>query len=150
MVSVALKDFLDEPVYAIGLAAEKMGVAVTTLRMYEHAGLIIPFKAKNGRRFFSKNDLQHILVIIDLIRNHKLNLEAIKTLCSLSPCWKIIDCPEDKRKKCIVFNKGQVPCWLVNDKKCGNNNFEDCRDCKVYKSCPKLLRNPKQFFKNNY
>jgi MerR family transcriptional regulator, heat shock protein HspR len=151
MESVASNsDFLNEPVYAIGLAAEKLGVAVPTLRMYEHAGLIIPFKTKNGRRLYSKNDLKHIQVIIDLIRIHKLNLKAIKTLCSLTPCWNIIDCPTNIRDNCNVYSNGHIPCWLEIDKKCDIKTLEDCRQCKVYLSCPKMLKNPKQFFKENY
>lgn len=69
MDSVELNnDFLKEPVYAIGLAAEKLGIAVTTLRMYEQAGLIIPFHTKTGRRLYSRNDISYIQIIIDLVR----------------------------------------------------------------------------------
>lgn len=143
-------DLLNEPVYSIGLAAEKLNIAVPTLRMYEKAGLIIPHKTKTGRRIYSRNDLNRVQVIIELIRVHKLNLEAIKAICSLTPCWNIVDCPEHVRESCAVYMDGRTPCWLAPEKKCAQNSIEDCRECAVYLACPKMLKNPKQYFKENY
>jgi MerR family transcriptional regulator, heat shock protein HspR len=143
-------ELLNEPVYSIGLAAEKLNIAVPTLRMYEKAGLLIPYKTKTGRRIYSRNDLSRVQVIIELIRVHKLNLEAIKAICSLTPCWNIVDCPKDVRESCSVYNNGKTPCWLSPDRNCAMKGIEDCRECDVYLACPKMLKNPKQYFKENY
>ena len=51
-----------EPVYTIGHAAQKLGVAVPTLRMYEQAGLILPFRTETKRRLYSRHDLAHLQV----------------------------------------------------------------------------------------
>ena len=60
-------DPLHEPVYTIGHAAKKLGVSVPTLRMYEQTGLIMSFRTETNRRLFSRHDLYHIQIIIDLI-----------------------------------------------------------------------------------
>ena len=140
------EDFLNEPVYTIGLAAEKLGVAVPTLRMYEQAGLIIPHRTKTQRRLYSRNDIKRLQVIIDLIRNQRLNMESIRVLCSLSPCWKIVDCPPEKRNKCEAYTGEGSPCWLIHEKEC-SRGVTDCRNCEVYLSCPKTMQHPKEYLK---
>ena len=141
------KEFLNEPVYAIGLAAEKLGIAVPTLRMYEQAGLIIPHRTRTQRRLYSRNDIKRLQVIIDLIRNQRLNIESIKVLCSLTPCWKIINCPAETREKCEAYQDGSMtPCWLVAEK-CYADRENDCGNCEVYLSCPKTLQQPKEMIK---
>lgn len=140
------KDYLNEPVYTIGLAAEKLGVAVPTLRMYEQNGLIIPHRTKTQRRLYSRNDIRRLQVIIDLIRNQRLNMESIRVLCSLTPCWKIVNCPIDLRNNCRAYTGENSPCWLLNDKICSKSE-SDCRQCEVYLSCPKTMQHPKVFLK---
>ena len=140
------KALIDNTGLSITDAAEKLGVAISTLRMYEQAGLIIPFRTKTNRRLYSRNDLNYIEIIIDLLRNKKLNLEAIRTIISLSPCWKIINCPKDVREKSDAFRKCSIPCWLIKNKLCGSYS-EDCRRCKVYLSGSKVLKDPKKFLK---
>ena len=139
-------DFLNEPVYTIGHAAQKLGVAVPTLRMYEQEGLIIPHRTPTQRRLYSRNDLKRLQVIIDLIRNQRLNIESIRVLCSLTPCWKIVNCPPDIRDKCEAFNGEATPCWLLDHRACSKGKF-DCRSCQVYLSCPKTMQHPKEFLK---
>ncbi len=139
-------DFLNEPVYTIGLAAEKLGVAVPTLRMYEQAGLIIPHRTKTQRRLYSRNDIKRLQVIIDLIRNQHLNMESIRVLCSLAPCWKIVNCPPDVRDNCDAYTGESSPCWLLTHKVCSRGEA-DCRICEVYLSCPKTMQRPKEYLK---
>ncbi len=139
-------DFLNEPVYTIGHAAEKLGVAVPTLRMYEAAGLILPHRTKTQRRLYSRNDIKRLQVIIDMIRRQRLNIESIKYLCSLTPCWKIVDCEPEVRDKCPAYTESSTPCWLL-DGACTRKENLDCRDCDVYLACPKSLQNPKEFLK---
>jgi len=136
-----------EPVYTIGHAAKKLGVAVPTLRMYEHAGLIIPHRTPSNRRLYSRHDIEYLEVILDLIRNQGLNIEAIKRMLALIPCWRIIDCPKETREKCPAYTDSNVPCWLMHKNPCGKYK-EECSSCDVYLSCPKMLRDPKQIVRS--
>jgi MerR family transcriptional regulator, heat shock protein HspR len=138
---------MNEAVYTIGHAAEKLGVAVPTLRMYENSGLIIPHRTKTNRRLYSRNDIKRLEVIIDLIRVRHLNIESIKYLSSLTPCWKTIDCPSDVRSNCPAFLESTTPCWLL-DAACTHKSKEDCRKCAVYLACPASLDNPKKILKS--
>ena len=136
-----------EPVYTIGHAAEKLGVSVPTLRMYEHAGLVLPFRTKKNRRLYSRHDIRHLQVIIDLIRRNRLNLEGIKRLAASLPCWIITECPEDRYKFCEAYTDCDNPCWMIPEKKCIKSQ-SNCRTCKVYLSCPKNLKDLKSLHRN--
>ncbi len=140
------EEFMNEPVYTIGHAAEKLGLAVPTLRMYEQAGLILPHRTKTNRRLYSRNDIHRLQTIIDMIRKQHLNIEAIKYICSLTPCWKIVNCSEEQHNNCPAYHDGAVPCWLLSDTSCSKSNH-DCRECKVYLSCPATWKEPKSFLK---
>jgi len=141
-----LQNIMSEPVYAIGLVAKKLDIAVPTIRMYEHAGLILPQRTETGRRLYSRNDIARLQIIIDLIRNHGLNLEAIKRLAAMTPCWRIIACPEEKYRTCRAYIENSIPCWLLPETTCGKTK-DQCRTCPVYLSCPKTLQDPKSLFK---
>jgi hypothetical protein len=47
------------------------------------------------------------------------------------PCWKIMNCPEDKRVLCRSEADSAFPCWLSSHKtwQCKS---DECRECKVY------------------
>ena len=135
------EDAYREPVYTIGHAAEKLAVAVPTLRMYEQAGLILPYKTATKRRLYSRHDIDYLKIIIDLIRNQGLNLEAIKRLLALIPCWRIIHCPVKIRAKCPSYTEGKIPCWSMTENPCGKTK-DQCKICQVYLSCPKILMEP--------
>ncbi len=135
-----------EPVYKIGEAAKRIGVSVPTLRMYENAGLIIPFRTETNRRFYSSHDIKYLLLLQDLIRNHRLNLEAIKKLLSIIPCWIIKNCTFKIYRTCAAYTENSVPCWLKNDTACTKSS-SICRNCDVYLKCPSILNDPKSLFK---
>lgn len=141
-------DLMNEAVYTIGHAAEILDVAVPTLRMYENAGLIIPHRTKTNRRLYSRNDIKRLRVIIDLIRVRRLNIESIKYLSSLTPCWKIIECPQEVREECPAYKEeASTPCWLLDDA-CTFKSKDDCRECQVYQKCFASLHNPKTMLKS--
>ncbi len=143
----ASKELMNEAVYTIGHASEKLGVAVPTLRMYEKAGLIIPYRTKTKRRLYSRNDIKRLQVIIDLIRVRRLNIESIKYIISLTPCWKVIECPTEVREKCPAYTESSTPCWILANG-CNHKSKDDCRTCEVYLSCIASLKNPKEFLKS--
>ena len=140
-------DLLYATSYHIVPAADKLGVAVPTLRMYENSGLIIPYRTKTNRRLYSRNDIKRLRVIIDLIRVKRLNIESIKYISSLTACWKVMNCPMDIRKNCPAYIESSTPCWLLDDA-CTHKSKNDCRTCQVYLSCPTILNNPKKILKS--
>ncbi|MGB9736514.1 MAG: helix-turn-helix domain-containing protein [bacterium] len=79
-------DIMVEKLYSIGEASKKLGLSAPTLRMYEHHGVLIPYKAKSGRRYYSDADIERIKCIKHLIKDVGLNLEGIRRLFALLPC----------------------------------------------------------------
>lgn len=94
----------NEPVFTIGVAAKKLGIAVPTLRMYEKAGLIIPFRNETGRRLYCFADLRRFSYIKRQIKSEGLNLEGIRRLMALLPCWELKPCTAELRQKCPAYN----------------------------------------------
>ena len=92
----------NEPVYTIGVAARLLAVCPATLRIWERKGLVKP--ARLGKdRFYSDCDLDRLRMIKDMIRKRRLNIEGVKSLLRMTPCWELKKCPEKKREKCMVY-----------------------------------------------
>jgi MerR family transcriptional regulator, heat shock protein HspR len=120
-----------EPVFPIRTAAKLLNISVHTLRMYEHEGLIIPYKKSSNQRLYSQKDIERIQCIRKAINEDKLSIKGIVKIFSFIPCWKIVGCTEEDRNNCEAYNNDSVPCWAVFHK----NNFctnKDCRACEVY------------------
>lgn len=61
----------NEPFYQISQAAKLLGITSDRLRTYEEEGLIKPFRtthSKDGKRLFSQNDIDWLVMIRDLIK----------------------------------------------------------------------------------
>jgi MerR family transcriptional regulator/heat shock protein HspR len=122
----------DSPVYTISTTAELLGISIHTLRMYEREGLILPHKKNSGHRLYSQEDIDRINCIRKAINESKISIAGIKTIYSLIPCWKFIDCPMEQREKCQAYTSHSQPCWTFNHR--GNACFRnDCKNCIVYK-----------------
>jgi MerR family transcriptional regulator/heat shock protein HspR len=121
----------NEPIFSISTAAKLLGISVHTLRMYEREGLIIPFKKDSNQRSYSQVDIERINCIRNAINESKISINGIKTIYSLIPCWQVVKCSDDDRKKCQGFNGHGNPCWSYNHPNtiCENKN---CRECEVY------------------
>ena len=129
-----------DPVLTIGTVAKKLGISVQTLRLYEQQGLILPFKTTTGRRMYSMHDLDRLHCIREMITVHGLNLNGIKRLMSMIPCWKYKGGLDDDCRNCPVYYEAKGPCWTRKDvgPKC---KLVDCRSCPVYRielNCEKL------------
>ena len=92
----------DNALVTIGMAAEMLGVHPRTLRNYEDAGLISP-KRKGSWRYYTMRDLQWIECLREMIHVHGISVNAVKKLLKYTPCWNIIDCPFEKRRRCSAF-----------------------------------------------
>ncbi len=140
----------NEPVFTIGVAAKKLGVAVPTLRMYEKAGLIIPFRNETGRRLYSFADLRRFSYIKRQIKSEGLNLEGIRRLMALLPCWELKPCSSELREKCPAYNDCKMICWMFPATACKNEQ-RLCRTCSVYLRSCEMSDNLKQVLKKtNY
>lgn len=120
-----------EPIYPIGLAAGKAGIAVPTLRLYEKEGLIVPFRTSTKRRFYSLNDLRIVETVQHLIHEHGLNFAGIRRLLAFLPCWKIKRCDPALYRRCKVPCITDSPCWssgVAIERQCDG----DCQSCSVY------------------
>jgi DNA-binding transcriptional MerR regulator len=67
--------------YKIGEAAKRLGVSTRTLRYYEEEGLLTPFRAPKGTRYYTDAHLERLAAIIRLSRAG-LGMEAIRTIAS--------------------------------------------------------------------
>ena len=83
-------------VYPIGVVAELLDVHPRTLRIYEQENLVKP-ERKNGRRYYSEEDVALIRCIRELIHEDGISLMGVKRLMDLAPCWKVRNC---QKKQC--------------------------------------------------
>lgn len=92
----------NKALFTIGMAAEMLEVHPRTLRNYEEAGLITP-KRKGSWRYYTLRDIQWIECLREMIHEHGVSINAVKKLLKFTPCWNIIDCSFEKRKRCSAF-----------------------------------------------
>ncbi len=125
-----------EPVLTIGLAAERTGVSVPTIRLYEMEGLLIPFRTPSGRRLYSYEDLRRIQCIRHLIHDEGLNLAGVRRLVALLPCWRLKphnDETDGPMAECTAIQQEKEPCWIIRRRE-GKRTDEECRRCEVYRN----------------
>ncbi len=121
-----------EPIFTIGAIASKLNVAVQTVRLYEEEGLVLPFKTRTNRRMYSLHDLERLICIRQMITEHGLNLNGIRKIFSLLPCWRYKKGLDADCLNCPVYHKAIGPCWSIKEvgEKC---KTENCRECPVYR-----------------
>ena len=121
------------PLYTMGITSQLSEIPAHSIRQYIDEGLIIPFKLESKRHLFSRNDIDRLKLIRNLIRAKGLNFSGVRALMSMIPCWSIRDCPENDRSSCGAYSENFQPCWEASEKGrlCRNEN---CRDCEVYHS----------------
>lgn len=125
-----------EPVISIGTAAQMVKLSPSALRKYEKEGLLIFHRTDTGRRLLSLADLKRIRMIQKMIKGVGLNMEGIRRLLALLPCWEIKPC-EDARdlpdgNKCAAHTNTAKPCWMLENTFCAKAD-KDCRECNVYR-----------------
>lgn len=127
--------------YAIGKIAQKLEVSVETIRMYERGGILLVNRGESGRRVFDDSDMYWLGCVRRLIKEERLNLEGIRRLLALLPCWDLRPCQEVEKNNCPAFRGALRPCWTMKSeipRSCRRNN---CRACNVYReatSCTNL------------
>ena len=117
--------------FTIGEAADILGVAVSTVRLYEREGLIIPQRRSSKHRRYSDADIERLRCIRRMINGEKISIAGIRRLLSMIPCWKIKNCPNEVRVSCPAFMNSRGPCW-TESKKSWECRSAECRVCPVY------------------
>lgn len=123
----------DDPIFTISNAAKILNISVHTLRMYEREGLLIPFRKASNQRLYSQKDIERVQCIQKTINDDKINIEGLRRVLALLPCWSIVKCSKMDRQNCQYFSDHTRPCWMINHK----NNIcmdKECRSCEVYQS----------------
>jgi MerR family transcriptional regulator/heat shock protein HspR len=120
------------PKYSIGTAAAMIGVSVQTLRLYEHEGLLVIHKTSGNQRMYSDADIERIHCIRRAINDEKISVGGMKRIHGMVPCWDIMKCSADERRRCPAFTKQNGGCWTYEHTHsiCA---VTDCRNCEVYK-----------------
>lgn len=126
------RDEIHDPVISIGVLAQRVGLSVSAVRRYESEGLIIPHRTSSGRRLFSHQDISRIQNIQRLIQDSGLNIEGIRRMQALLPCWDLLPCSSETCKSCPAYNAGTRPCWMVKGGACSADENQ-CRQCVVYR-----------------
>ena len=77
------------PVYTLSITSGLSGIPVHSIRQYIGKGLIISFKKESSRNLFSQVDILKLKYIHKLMEKDGLNIEGIRTLLALIPCWAL-------------------------------------------------------------
>ena len=96
-----------QPVYAISVAAELVGLTPRILREYEKAGFLKPARV-NGKRRYSNNEILYIKAIAVYLRELGTTLAGLRLLFAMAPCWEIKNC---KREDCPAYGEIRQKCW---------------------------------------
>ena len=122
----------DDPVISIGILAEKVGLSVSAVRKYENEGLIIAHRTGAGHRLFSHEDISRVRHIQHMIQDLGLNLEGIRRMQALLPCWDLLPCSAETQGSCPAYKDNTRPCWMIKGLHCAPQGNE-CRRCVVYR-----------------
>jgi DNA-binding transcriptional MerR regulator len=128
----SIEHFENDPVISIGTLAEKVGLSVSAVRKYESEGLIVPHRTASGRRLFSQGDVARVQYIQHLIQELGLNIEGIRRIQALLPCWSLLPCLKKTRNRCGAYKDNSRPCWMIKTTGCPSQGNE-CRKCVVYR-----------------
>lgn len=137
-----------DPVISIGTLAKKVGLSVSAIRKYEEEGLIISNRVESGHRLFSYEDVQRLITIQHLIKNLGFNIEGIRRMQAILPCWNLLPCEKKDRDNCLAFKGSTKPCWMIKDAHCTVRGNE-CRKCAVYRFGTLCTESIKELVHNN-
>ena len=70
----------EEPCYVISVAARLLGMHVQTLRYYERAGLIEPFRSRGNIRLYTERDIERLREVKRLMEVLGVNLAGAEVI----------------------------------------------------------------------
>lgn len=77
------KNFDEEPLYIISVAARLAGVHPQTLRLYEKEGIIRPRRSAGNIRLYSLKDIQKTKEARRIIKKYGVSISAVKLIIEL-------------------------------------------------------------------
>ncbi len=98
---------LKQPQFTISAAAAKLGLHPHSLRNYEKAGLMKPYR-KGRWRYYSLADIAWIKCLVNMIHHKGISINALGKLLTFAPCWEIADCPPARHRACRCTHGKQV------------------------------------------
>jgi DNA-binding transcriptional MerR regulator len=121
-----------DPIISIGTLADKVGLSVSAIRKYEQEGLLISYRTDSGHRLFCYEDINRIQAIQRMIKELGFNIEGIRRMQALLPCWDLLPCDRKDRDFCSAYRDNSQACWMVKNAPC---TFQGnvCRECIVYR-----------------
>jgi MerR family transcriptional regulator/heat shock protein HspR len=129
----AADDDYADPIMSIGRLADKVRLSVSAVRKYENESLIIAHRTPSGHRLFSREDVDRIRTIQHMIQKLGLNIEGIRRLQALLPCWELVPCDTERRTRCRAYKDNSRPCWMIEGRECLLSHGDECRTCAVYR-----------------
>jgi len=123
---------IEDPVITIGVLARKVDLSVSAVRKYETEGLIIAHRTESGHRMFSQEDIERVRYIQHLIQDLGMNIEGIRRMQALLPCWELMPCSSKSYETCPAYSDNTRPCWTIKGLDCAPQGNE-CRRCPVYR-----------------
>lgn len=72
----------DAPIFTISVAAQLAGMHPQTLRTYDRLGLVVPKRARGGRRYSPRN-VNQLRLIQRLSQDEGINLNGIREILNL-------------------------------------------------------------------
>jgi hypothetical protein len=67
-----------------------------------------------------------------MLQDLGLNIEGIRRMQALLPCWDLLPCPTRTRERCPAYKDNSRPCWMIKGLDCAPQGNE-CRRCVVYR-----------------
>jgi MerR family transcriptional regulator/heat shock protein HspR len=138
---------VDDPVISIGVVARRAGLSVSAVRKYENEGLVIAHRAGSRHRLFSREDINRVRHIQHMIQDLGLNIEGIRRMQALLPCWDLRPCGPACRKSCPGYRDNTRPCWMSNGLSSTSRDIR-CRQCRVYRCGSMCTQEIKQLVHN--
>ena len=117
---------------SIGVVARKVDLSVSAVRKYENAGLLVAHRTDSGQRLFSHEDINRVRNIQHMIQELGLNVEGIRRIQAMLPCWDLLPCSPQTRETCPAYQNNSRPCWTIKGLDCAPQGNE-CRQCVVYR-----------------
>jgi len=75
---------LDQELFLISMAAERLGMHPQTLRKYERLGLIQPSRTIGSMRLYSREEIERLRLIKHLVDELGINLAGVQRLLSVA------------------------------------------------------------------
>src|SRR5215470_17140203 len=75
---------VNQDLYLISTAAERLGMHPQTLRKYERLGLIRPSRTVGSMRLYAREEIERLRLIKQMVDDHGINLAGVQRLLAMA------------------------------------------------------------------